>query len=117
MNPTHKIEEIWVLAFTSRMMRYIDHITLNTCRRLESILKSIRRLFQKLLENEFVKSVAILVSCSSVSQIIVVLLTPLLTRLYTPEAFGVLSVFISIVLTIFIIAYLHYHHAIPLLMR
>src|SRR5699024_1828709 len=38
----------------------------------------------------------------------------LLTRLYTPEAFGVLSVYMSIVLTISIIASLHYEEAIPL---
>lgn len=77
-------------------------------------MKPIRHLFKKLMENEFVKSVAILVSGSSVSQIIVVLLTPLLTRLYTPEDFGVLSVYMSIVLTISIIASLHYEEAIPL---
>lgn len=77
-------------------------------------MKSIRHLFQKFMKNEFVKSVFILVSGSSISQFTVVLLTPLLTRLYTPEDFGVLSVYMSIVLTISIVASLHYEEAIPL---
>jgi len=66
------------------------------------------------MKNEFVKSVVILASGSSISQFTVVLLTPLLTRLYTPEDFGVLSVYMSIVLTLSIIASLHYEEAIPL---
>lgn len=91
-----------------------NYFIINHYRKLEFTLITIRRLFQKLTDNEFVKSVVILVSGSSISQIIVVLITPVLTRLYTPEDFGVLSVYMSIVLTVTIISSLHYEVAIPL---
>lgn len=77
-------------------------------------MKIIQLLKRMLQTNDFVRSVAILVSGSAISQAVVVLLTPLLTRLYTPEDFGVLSVYLSIVLTIAIIASWQYEHAIPL---
>lgn len=68
----------------------------------------------RLRENEFFRGVTILVSGTALSQGIVVLLTPVLTRLYSPEEFGILSVYLSLVLTISIIASWYYDSAIPL---
>lgn len=69
---------------------------------------------QKLKANDFVHSVVILISGSALSQMAVVLVTPILTRLYTPEDFGILSVYLSIMFTIAIITSFHYETAIPL---
>lgn len=69
---------------------------------------------RKLKANDFVHSVAILISGSAISQIAIVLVTPLLTRLYTPEDFGVLSIYVSIMFTVAIITSFHYETAIPL---
>ncbi len=61
-----------------------------------------------------VRSVAILGGGTALGQAIIVLSTPLLTRLFTPADFGVLAVFISIV-SIFIKAIAwRYEQAIPL---
>lgn len=68
----------------------------------------------RLKKNEFFRGVTILVSGTALSQAVVVLLTPLLTRLYSPEEFGILSVYLSLVLTISIIASWYYDSAIPL---
>ncbi len=52
-------------------------------------------IFNKLIKNEFVKNVFTLLSGSAVSQIIVFLLMPILTRLYSEELFGVYFIFVS----------------------
>lgn len=77
-------------------------------------MRLIHSLYSKLKANDFVHSVAILVTGTALSQTIIVALTPLLTRLYTPEDFGVLSVYTSLVFTVAIITSLHYEVAIPL---
>lgn len=71
-------------------------------------------LHKRLRKNDFVHSVSILVSGTALSQAVIVALTPLLTRLYTPEDFGVLSVYSSLMLTVAVITSLHYETAIPL---
>lgn len=71
-------------------------------------------LYHKLIRNDFIHSVTVLVSGTALSQVIIVALTPLLTRLYTPEDFGVLSVYSSVMLTVAIVTSLHYETAIPL---
>lgn len=65
-------------------------------------------------ENDFIRGVTILISGTALSQTMIVALTPLLTRLYSPEVFGMLSVYLSIVLTISIVTSWYYDTAIPL---
>ena len=47
-------------------------------------------------ENAFAKKVSVLVGRTALGQVITVLATPLLTRLYAAEDFGVLAVYSSI---------------------
>ncbi|KGX93062.1 hypothetical protein N781_14190 [Pontibacillus halophilus JSM 076056 = DSM 19796] len=51
---------------------------------------------------------------TTVSNLFIVLTTPLLTMLYTPEEFGVLSVYLSLVYSVSVIASLEYDQAIPI---
>ena len=62
----------------------------------------------------FVKNVAVLMSGSVVSQVIVVAAAPILTRLYHPDAFGVLGLFVAGAQTLVITASWAYGGAIIL---
>jgi O-antigen/teichoic acid export membrane protein len=61
--------------------------------------------------------VAVLATGTGVSQAIALLATPLLTRLYTPDEFGVLAVFAAVAGLIAVVAALRYEMAIPLARR
>ncbi|MGD8894316.1 MAG: oligosaccharide flippase family protein, partial [Desulfobacterales bacterium] len=56
--------------------------------------------FEHLMQSRFLKSVAILASGTALAQAIPILASPVLTRLYTPENFGVLALFMAIVSSI-----------------
>ncbi len=62
----------------------------------------------------FVRSVSVLASGTAAAQVIVVLASPLLTRLYTPDDFGVLAVFTAVLGLLSVVASLRYQLAIPL---
>jgi len=64
--------------------------------------------------NRFARNVSILAGGTAAAQVITVLATPLLTRLYNPEDFGVLSVYASLLTIIAVIASLRYQLAIPI---
>jgi len=57
-------------------------------------------LFEGLRQSHFLKSVATLASGTALAQAIPILVSPILTRLYTPENFGALAVFMAIVSSI-----------------
>ena len=65
-------------------------------------------------KSAFARGVGVLVGGTAGSQLLVVLAAPLLTRLYTPEDFGVLAVYASLLGLIAVIASLRYELAIPL---
>lgn len=65
-------------------------------------------------KNRFVRSVAVLTSGIIAGQAIVVLASPILTRLYTPEEYGVLGVYAAILSIVTVVASLRYQLAIPL---
>lgn len=73
------------------------------------------RQLQGLLEaRPFLRNVSIMLTGSAGGQMVSILLSPLLTRLYTPQQFGILSVY-SALLTIFVVvASLRYELALPL---
>ena len=48
-------------------------------------------------QSEFAKNIWTLMTGSAMSQIILVAFSPILTRLYTPEEFGILAIYMSIV--------------------
>ncbi len=56
----------------------------------------IRQAVQKIRNNEFVKNVLIVASGTALSQVILMIASPFLTRIFPPEAFGVQALFTSI---------------------
>ncbi|KAF0279731.1 oligosaccharide flippase family protein [Spiribacter aquaticus] len=70
-----------------------------------------RRLLPK---NRFIRSVSILAGGTAAGQIIVVAASPVLTRLYSPEDFGLLAVFASLLGILGVVASLRFELAIPL---
>lgn len=71
----------------------------------------LRRLLPK---NTFARSVSVLVGGTFSAQLLLVLTAPLLTRLYSPEDFGLLAVYASLLALIGVISSLRYELAIPL---
>ncbi|GAA0714342.1 lipopolysaccharide biosynthesis protein [Aquimarina litoralis] len=59
------------------------------------MVKFIKEKFYNLTKNEFFKHVITLVSGTSIAQFIPILISPLLTRLYSPEDFSILGIYIS----------------------
>ena len=80
----------------------------------EAWSKAKKKLASALPKGQFVRSVTVLTGGTTLGQAIVVLASPILTRLYTPEDFGVLAVYSSILGVISVIASLRYELAIPL---
>ena len=73
-----------------------------------------RKKFDALFRQGFVRSVGVLVGGTALAQALMVLVLPLLTRLYTPEDFSVLAVYASIFGIISVTACLRLEIAIPL---
>lgn len=65
-------------------------------------------------KRSFLLNIATLVSGTAISQAILFLVTPFLTRLYTPEEFGIFALYISIVTIISTVSTLKYEIAIML---
>lgn len=65
-------------------------------------------------KNPFARGVSMLVGGTASAQLLTVLAAPLLTRLYSPEDFGLLAVYGSLLAIISVIASLRYELAIPL---
>lgn len=62
----------------------------------------------------FARSVVMLAGGTALGQAITVLVSPILTRLYTPEDFGVFGVYASILGIVTVVASLRYEYALPL---
>jgi O-antigen/teichoic acid export membrane protein len=71
-------------------------------------------LVNKVLRSEFNRNALTLVSGTAIAQAILVLISPILTRLYSPADFGDLALFISITSIIGVIANGRYELAIML---
>jgi len=69
------------------------------------------RIFPK---NEFLRGVGILVGGTASAQVLLVLASPLLTRLYTPADFGLLAVYSALLALFSVVSSLRYELAIPL---
>lgn len=65
-------------------------------------------------KNSFAQGVSVLVGGTVSAQAIMVLASPILTRLYSPEDFGLLAVYASILIFFTVIASLRYELAIPI---
>lgn len=75
---------------------------------------SFHALLYRLRSGSFLGNVLILAGGTGLGQLIVILATPVLTRIYGPEEFGVLTVFISVMGLMIVISALRYEIAIPL---
>lgn len=77
------------------------------------MLKKISSIKSKIKKNDFASSVVTLISGTAFAQAITIAALPILTRLYTPESFGVLATFISVTLIVSTAACLRLDIAIP----
>jgi O-antigen/teichoic acid export membrane protein len=80
----------------------------------ETVAASWKTLAQRVLRNRFARDVSLLAGGTALGQALVVLASPVLTRIYDPAAFGVFSVFSSIISIPMGVASLKYELAIPL---
>lgn len=78
---------------------------------MTSLLTKLKKRFP---QGGFFRSVAVLAGGTAVGQGIVILASPVLTRLYTPEDFGTLAVYAAILGVVVVTASLRYELAIPL---
>lgn len=81
---------------------------------MTTVRASLQKLLFRLRSGSFLGNVLILAGGTGLAQLIVVLVTPILTRIYSPEDFGVLTVFISTMGLLLVISALRYEIAIPL---
>lgn len=68
----------------------------------------------KLFENKFFKNITMLVSGTAFAQVLSIVLSPIITRIYPPEQYGVLTVYTALLAFLSIGASLDYQKAIPL---
>lgn len=69
---------------------------------------------ERLKKNNFLRNVGVLLSGTVVGQVLAVISAPLLTRLYSPEDFGLFAVYAGLLSIFTIIASMRYELAIPL---
>jgi O-antigen/teichoic acid export membrane protein len=74
----------------------------------------LHRLHVMLGRRPFLKNVSIMLTGSAAGQTVSIALSPILTRLYTPEQFGILSVYSALLTILVVVASLRYELALPL---
>lgn len=72
------------------------------------------KIYNKLIENKFAKNIVMVVSGTAFAQILTIAMTPIITRIYPPEEYGILSVYVSLLALLSIGASLDYQKAIPI---
>ena len=70
--------------------------------------------FQKGVQNPFIKNISIVTGGTAIAQAITILISPIITRLYSPGKFGELGIFLSVVTILKPIAHLCYGYALVL---
>lgn len=74
----------------------------------------VKSLFHKVFQSNFAKNVLIMGGGTAGAQILGAVFSPIITRIYTPEEYGVLSLFVTILGLIAITASFKYEDAIPI---
>src|SRR5690554_3967234 len=77
------------------------------------LLKNISSFWEKLKGNTFYKNIAIVASGNITARLITILLTPVITRLYSPADYGIYNVFMSVIGITGALATLRYSVTIP----
>lgn len=80
----------------------------------EKFFESIKSLKSKLKAESTIKNVSLLAGGTAIGQIINVLVTPILSRLYSPTDFGVLAIYAALLSILGGLSSFSYHLAIPL---
>lgn len=80
----------------------------------KNIPKKIKIFYKKLFSSFFAQNVAIITSGTVLSQFINTFLAPIITRIYSPEEYGVLTVYVAVIGLFSIISSLKYEWAIPI---
>jgi len=65
-------------------------------------------------KEEFSKNVLTLITGTAIAQVIPIAISPILTRIYTPEEFGIYAIFVSIILIFSVISNGRYELAVVL---
>lgn len=73
-----------------------------------------KNIVEKIKKSHFISNVTILSGATVIAHFIAVITAPILSRLYTPDDFGILAVFVTILSLVSVIASLRYETAIPL---
>lgn len=68
----------------------------------------------KLSGNPFLRRVAMLVGGTAIGQLIAILSLPIITRLYSPDAFSILAVYVSVLSLVTVASGMCFEYAIPL---
>lgn len=76
----------------------------------EKIIKEAK----SILRNKFAKSVAIITGGTTIVYILSILSSPIITRIYSPEEFGTITVFTSVLSILSVISSLQYEWVIPI---
>lgn len=81
---------------------------------METIIQFIKKKAMPLLGSDFAKGVFIISTGSVMTQAISFIFSPLVTRIFPPEEYGIMSIFASIVAILSIVSSLKYEMAIPI---
>lgn len=76
--------------------------------------RSCKKLGQSVANSRFFRGVAVLASANAAGQFVSLAVAPLLARLYTPNDFGILAIFIAVMSMVLVGSSLRYELAIPL---
>ena len=74
----------------------------------------VKKLLNKIGRSTFGKSVLMLAGGTAIAQFLSVATSPIISRLFTPDDFGVLSIYVSILSIVAVFATLRYEFAIPI---
>ena len=77
----------------------------------------VNRFLTLLPKNKFGRNVSVLVTGTVISQLLVIVCSPLIARLYTKEQFGLLSIYTAILFLVGVLSCFRYQLAIPLLKK
>ena len=67
---------------------------------------------RKLFKSEFVKSSITIMTGTAIAQAVPIAISPILTKIYTPEDFGLLAIFVSILSILSVVSSFRYELAI-----
>ncbi|MFQ3549183.1 MAG: oligosaccharide flippase family protein [Armatimonadota bacterium] len=77
-------------------------------------MKYLFEIVNKVKKSVYIKNLTILAGSTVISRLIYVFSIPIISRLYNPDSFGILSVYVSLVSFILIMSSLNYEAAIPI---